>query len=107
HLGVDAPRDDGLDGRAVDLLDVVECGAGLAGDALPPGGGSVERLTGRRVRLTAQVIDRRLIGVDVAAARAALDGHVADRQPLLHPPGPDDGPRVLVRAADAALAAEK
>jgi len=30
--GLNAPRDDGLDGRAVDLLDVVECGAGLAGD---------------------------------------------------------------------------
>src|SRR5438046_2635042 len=106
HLGVDAPRDDGLDGHAVDLLDVVERGAGLGRDRLPPRRRPVEGLTGGRVRLAAQVVDRRLIGIDVAAPRAALDGHVADGEPLLHRHALDHGPRVLVRVADAALDAE-
>ena len=54
----------------------------------------------------AEIVDRRRVGVDVAEARAALDRHVADGEALLHRHAIDDGARVLVRVAHAALHAE-
>ena len=44
----------------------------------------VERVTLRREPAAAQVVERRLIGIHVADARAAFDRHVADRHPLVH-----------------------
>ena len=60
----------------------------------------------RRELAAAQVVERRLVGVDVAAARAALDRHVADGHALFHRDRVDHRARVLVRVADAALHAE-
>ena len=54
----------------------------------------------------AEILDRRRVRVDVAEACAALDGHVADGQALLHRHAVDDRAGVLVRVTHAALHAE-
>ncbi len=75
-------------------------------DRLPPRARALERLALRRERPALDVADRRLIGIDVADARAAFDRHVADRHALVHRQAIDDGAGVFVREADAALHAE-
>src|SRR5262249_60423031 len=51
----------------------------------------------------AEVVVGGAIGIDVAAARPALDRHVAHRHPLLHREAVDDLAGVLVGVADAAV----
>ena len=63
---------------------VVPSRVGIGRQRLPPGARAIERLALRRESPAAQELDGRLVGIDVADARAALDGHVADRHPLVH-----------------------
>ena len=60
----------------------------------------------RREPPSAQKRERRLVGVDVAGARAAFDRHVADRHPLVDRHRVERAAAVLVGEADAALDAE-
>ncbi len=60
----------------------------------------------RRELPAAEIVERRLIGVDVADARAAFDRHVADRHPLVHRQPRDGVAGVLVGEPDAAVDAE-
>ena len=59
--------------------------SGVGGDRAPPGDrrARTPRPAARTAR-PSQVLERRLVGVHVADARAALDGHVADGHPLVH-----------------------
>ena len=66
----------------------------------------VERRPLRRIGPAAEVVEGRLVGIDVAEARAALDRHVADGEALLHRHPLDRRARVLVGVADSALDAQ-
>ena len=57
-------------------------------------------------RRPAQVLEGRVVGIDVAGARAALDRHVADRHALVHRHARDRVAGVLIREARPALDAE-
>ena len=72
----------------------------------PPRRAPLERVALRRERPAAQVVERRLVRVHVADARAAFDRHVADRHPLVHRHALDGVAGVLVGVADAAVHAE-
>ena len=80
--------------------------AAIRRDLPPPGDGAVERLAGWRVRPAAQELKRRVVGIDVAGARAALNRHVADGHALVDRHRVDRAAAVFVREADAAIDAE-
>src|SRR5690606_13790490 len=75
---VDAPRDGRFDliGGEADLVVVGRIGAGS--ERAPPVGGLIEVGPLRGERPAADVLDRRLVRVDVTAAGAPFDAHVAD-----------------------------
>src|SRR5690606_14695571 len=103
---VDAPGDGRRDVLGADHDDVVVVAAGVGGQRAPGGDGLVPRLALGAVRPALEVVEGRLVRVDVAAARAALDRHVADGHPLFHAHRVEDVAGVLVGVADAALHAE-
>ena len=72
----------------------------------PPGHRAIERRAGGANRRPLQKRERRVVRVDVADARAALDRHVADGHPLFDRHAVDRRAAVLVRVADAAVDAE-
>ena len=82
--GSDAPSDGRLDIGSVEFHDVIELGVQTGSKTQPPLGGSLKVFALRRHRPAAQVVDRRLIGVDVAATCASFDAHVADGHPFFH-----------------------
>ncbi len=101
-----APGDGWLDLGGVDFHDIVEMGVGIRGEGKPAGGGLVEIIV-IHVGTALEIGDSLGIGIDVSAARAAFDGHVADGHALLHGHALEDIARVLVGVADPAVRAEK
>ncbi|EMA01347.1 Flp pilus assembly protein TadG [Haloferax denitrificans ATCC 35960] len=101
------PRHDGFEFGAVDGDDVVVLGVLVGADGLPVRLEFVEPL---RVLLEVlglfQPVVGGLVGVDVARASAALDGHVTDAHPALHVEVLDGLAGVLVDVADAAFGPE-
>src|SRR5690606_23437372 len=104
--GVDAPGDRRRDVLRADDDEVVVMAAGVGGRRPPGRYRLIPGTTGRAVRSSREVIDGGLVGVDVTAARAALDRHVADRHTLFHAHGVEDVTAVLVGVADAAFDAQ-
>ena len=101
--GVNPPGDHRLDGGAVDGDDVVVVGIGLAGLVSPPIDSAVEGVAGGGVGAAADEVVGGLVGVDVADASPALDGHVADREAALHRHVVDHVSAVFVAVADTAV----
>ena len=102
----DAPGHGGSDGRRIEAHLVVEHGVRATGQAAPPGHGLLPGLTARGEGAAAQVVERGLVGVDVAAAGPALDRHVAEGHALLHRERIDRRTGEFVGIAHAALDAE-
>jgi hypothetical protein len=73
----------------------------------PAGDGGVPVAPCRRVGAALEVGEGLGVRVDVAAARAALDRHVADGHALLHRHAVEDIAGVFVGVADAAVGAEQ
>ena len=104
--GIDAPGDGRPDRRGVERDAVVVRRATIRRDGSPPGDRAIEHLARRRVGPAAQELKCRVVGVDVAGARAAFNRHVADRHALVDGHRVDRAAAVLVREADAPVDAE-
>src|SRR5208337_473623 len=103
---IDAPGDRGSDPCSLEPDAVGVVRIRLRSHRAPPRSGLIPSLSLGRELSPAQVREGGLIGIHVAAARASLDGHVANRHPLLEGHRLEDGARVLVREPDATLDAE-
>ena len=104
---VDAPGDRRRQAVAVDLDPVVEVGVRVTRDAAPVRQCAFEGLPRRRELASGQILEGGFVGVDVAAARPPLDGHVADGEALLDGHRLDDRAGVLVGEADAPLDSQR
>src|SRR5262249_32906050 len=104
--GRDAPGDHRLDVLAPQAHDVVVARVGIAPDGSPGAPGAAPGARPRGEVASAQVLVGRAAGVHVAAARAALDRHVADGHALLHREAVEPLAAVLVGVAHAAVHAE-
>ena len=82
--GGDAPGDRGRDGSGIEAHFIVEDGVGAAGQATPPAHRLRPGLATGSEGAPLEVVKGDLIGVDVTAAGAALNRHVAEGHPLLH-----------------------
>ena len=102
HAGVRAPGDHRLEGVRVERDRGVEGRAVVGGERPPPGDRGVPRRALRGMAAAVDVLEGRVVGGDEAGPRAALDGHVADRHPLLHRERPDRLAAVLEDVAGAA-----
>src|SRR2546430_13038336 len=60
----------------------------------------------RRVGPAAEILDGRRVGIDVAAARAAFDRHVANSKSLLHGHALDHRTRIFIGVSDTAFNAQ-
>src|SRR5262245_61593230 len=75
---IDSPGDRRLDLRTVNFDLVIKLCRWSRGEPEPPLGSLFEGRSLRHERPTAQIVDCRLVGVDVAAASPPFDAHVAD-----------------------------
>ena len=94
------------DGRAVDRHLAIEARAGVGRERPPIGERRVPIASLRRPGATGEIGERRRIRRDKPGARAHLDRHVADRQPLLDGQGFDRRAGVFDQQAGAAADAE-
>ena len=104
--GIDAPCDGRGDVFGAEADGVVVGGVRVAGERFPAGDGGFELACGRRVGSATEVVERGLVGVDIADARAAFDGHVADSHALLLREAVERRTRVFIGEAEAAVHAE-
>src|SRR5690606_13591773 len=104
--GVDAPCNGGRYVFCPDAHHVVVMATRVGGERAPAVDSQVERGSLGCVRPALEVVERRLVGVDVTAAGAAFDRHVAHRHALFHAHGVEHRPTVLVGVADPAFDAE-
>ena len=101
-----APRDGRLDVSGGDADDVVEGGVRIRSEGQPARGGGVE-VSHVHVGSAVEVGDGFRVGIHVAAASSAFDGHVADGHAFLHRHPVEDIAGVFVGVADAALGAQQ
>jgi len=100
-----APSDGRLDVLGGDFHDVIEMRIGIRGEGEPALGGFVEIVV-VHVWTAFEVFDGFGVGIDVAAAGATFDGHVADGHALFHGHALEDIASVFVGVADATVGAE-
>ena len=100
-IGRNAPRDGRFDVVGLESLHVVEFGIGVAGDGFPPRDRFVPIGGLRRAFTALEVVESNLVGIDVAAARAAFDGHVAHRHAFFHRHGGERTASEFVRETDS------
>ncbi len=106
HAGIGAVSNHRFEGRGVQCDGFVVGRAFLGGELLPAGNGFVPiRAFGGKFT-PGQVLEGGFVGSDHASARAALDGHVADRHALFHRQGADGGAGVLEHMPRAAANAD-
>ena len=105
-VGRDAPGHDRFDIGGVEVHDVVVLCVLVRSHGFPVGHGLLELVRSGGVLAALDVIKGGLVGIHVAHARPALDGHVAYRHALFHAHGVEDRPAVLVGVANAALYAQ-
>ena len=103
---IDAPGHSRLDVLGADVHHIVKVGVLIAGKSAPALHRRVPILTFGRVGAIHQIFKRRFVRVDVTAACAAFDGHVAHSHALFHAHSVKDGAAVFVGVADAAVDAE-
>ncbi len=106
-VGAGAPGDGGGHVLGADADDVVVAGVGVGGGGAPFGDGVIPGVTGGGIGPAFEIFEGLVIGVDVAAAGAAFDGHVADGHALLHGEAVEEAAAVFVGVADAAVGAEE
>ena len=97
------PGDGGRNRGGIKVHLVVKHRIGAAGQALPPGHRPLPGRSGGRIGPTLQVGKGGGVGVDVAAAGAALDRHVAEGHALLHREGVDGRASKFVGVAHTSL----
>ena len=82
--GIDAPCDSWLDVGGVDHGLIIKFSVGAGCQTQPPFGRLVESASLRSIRAISQIIDRRLIRVDVTATSPTFDAHIAHGHPFFH-----------------------
>ena len=102
----DAPGDGRFDVFRIDGDDVIKDGVGIRGEGFPACDGFIPIRFGRGVRATFEEVEGGLVWVDVTAACAALDRHVADRHALFHGEVIEGVTCIFVGVTDAAFCAE-
>jgi len=102
----DAPGDGGEDILSPETNDIVIDGVGIGGNGLPARDGGVPLSSLGGVGAATQILESSLVGIHIADARTALDGHIADGHAFFLSEIIEGRAAVFVGIADAAIHAE-